>query len=206
MENLKALYNKMWNVQVALGGVQKTAENPYFKSNYIPLDKIVSELEPRLKSQNLAVFHQTKDGLVKTLVVDLETGESISSDFPLIQLNDPQKLGSCISYAKRYNLGQLFNIVTDKDDDAETAYTTSRNVAEKQFFGNKEIKGLAEAYNEGGKEYAKGYIEDLKEDYEIDKREKHIITEFGKIFKSNNIITEEDIKTVKDETQKKEAK
>jgi hypothetical protein len=48
----------------------------------------------------------------------------------MIESNDPQKLGSCISYAKRYNLAQIFNIITDRDDDANAASTPTKNTTE----------------------------------------------------------------------------
>lgn len=48
----------------------------------------------------------------------------------MIESNDPQKLGSCISYAKRYNLAQIFNIITDRDDDANAASTPAKTTVE----------------------------------------------------------------------------
>jgi hypothetical protein len=66
---------------------------------------------------DLVVYHFSNDKNIHTVVADVESGEFIESVFPMIESNDPQKLGSCISYAKRYNLSQLFNIITDRDDD-----------------------------------------------------------------------------------------
>ena len=103
--------------------ITKDAKNPFFKSSYISLDNIVSTLTPHLNRIWLVVWNYTKDRNVNTRVVDVDWTEQdfIESSFPLIESNDPQKLGSCISYAKRYNLSQLFNLVTDRDDDGNAA-------------------------------------------------------------------------------------
>lgn len=113
------IYKKLFKLQGLT--VSKDGKNPHFRSDYITLDNIVSVLTPLLQQEKLLVYHKTVVNLVVTVVTDIETGDSIQSDFPLVQDVNPQKLGSCITYAKRYNLSQLFNIVTDKDDDGNAA-------------------------------------------------------------------------------------
>lgn len=114
MENI---YKKLFDIQHSGLSFKKTAENPFFKSKYLPLEELVETLLPALKKENLLVVHSTNEKGVNTKIVDIENGESIESTFPLNPNLDPQKIGSAISYAKRYNLGQLFNIITDEDDD-----------------------------------------------------------------------------------------
>tara|TARA_Y100000310_G_scaffold1864_1_gene2355 strand:- start:3282 stop:3758 length:477 start_codon:yes stop_codon:yes gene_type:complete len=97
--------------------VKKGAENPFFKSKYATLDSIVEILMPLLKEHGLLIYHGTIQREVVTRVIDVESGESIQSSFPLPTLEDPQKIGSAITYARRYNIVQLFNLVTDDDDD-----------------------------------------------------------------------------------------
>jgi hypothetical protein len=116
---MKNLYQKLFKVQGL--SMKKDAENPFFKSSYITLDQIVNTLSPLLEENNMLVLHRTENKEVVTSILDIESGEAIESRFPLIESNDPQKIGSCITYAKRYNLGQLFNIITDKDDDGNKA-------------------------------------------------------------------------------------
>lgn len=120
-----SIYTKLLEIQKKHLAFEKDAKNPFFKSNYVSLDSIVEKLTPLLDEQKLVVFHYTQNNEVVTEVVDTELvkdedivfKQSIKSSFPLIESNDPQKLWSCISYAKRYNLSQLFNIITDRDDD-----------------------------------------------------------------------------------------
>ena len=113
------LFEKLFKVQGL--SVKKDAENPFFHSKYITLDNIITVLDPILKDNKLLVFHKTVEKEVVTVLQDVESDDKIESAFPLPEINDPQKLGSAITYAKRYNLGQIFNIVTDVDDDGNSA-------------------------------------------------------------------------------------
>ena len=116
---MKEIYKKLAKIQGL--GVKKDANNPFFNSKYMSLDAIVKTLGPLLDEHGLLVYHGSMDGSVITNVVDVETGEGITSAFKLPEITDIQKLGAAVTYAKRYNLGQLFNIVTDEDDDGNTA-------------------------------------------------------------------------------------
>jgi len=125
---MKNVLSKLMEIQKLNLAVKKDEKNPFFKSSYISLDNLVSTLTPHLNAKGLLVYHYTDNKSIVTVVADVDTAEIVTSSFPMIESNDPQKLGSCISYAKRYNLGQLFNIITDRDDDGNTA---SEKVVEK---------------------------------------------------------------------------
>ena len=118
---MKEIYKKIMEIQKLCLAVTKDSKNPFFKSNYVSLDNLVSTITPHLNSIWLVVYHFSQDKNVNTVVADVDSWETITSSFPMIESNDPQKLGSCISYAKRYNLAQIFNIITDRDDDANAA-------------------------------------------------------------------------------------
>ena len=100
---------------------EKDGKNPFFKSDYLTLDGLWSALQPELEKEGLLVYHSTVNKEVTTTVVDIESGDTIVSSMPLPDNLDPQKLGSAVTYFKRYNLGQIFNIMTDIDDDGNKA-------------------------------------------------------------------------------------
>lgn len=116
MESIK---EKLFKMQGLLK-VDKDGKNPHFKSSYVTLDNLLSVLLPMCDGNRLLVTHYVSDRNLLTQVIDLDSKEDIVSSFPITQ-DDPQKIGSCITYAKRYNLGAIFNIITDVDDDANTA-------------------------------------------------------------------------------------
>lgn len=128
-----SIYTKLLEIQKLHLSFEKDAKNPFFKSNYVSLDSIVEKLTPHLDKQWLLVYHFTESKQIVTEVVDTEDDSAVQSSFPLIDSNDPQKLWSCITYAKRYNLGQLFNIVTDRDDDGNEASEIEKKEIKKEY-------------------------------------------------------------------------
>jgi len=116
---MKNLYKKLFDIQGL--AVKKDGINTYHKNHkYQTLDKILETLLPILKENNLLLTHRTENQKVITTLIDLESDDTLESSIDLIGDN-PQKYGSCITYYKRYNIGQLFNIVTDEDDDGNKA-------------------------------------------------------------------------------------
>lgn len=100
----------------------ETANAGAYSYNYASLEAVWKVLRPELES-NLLVVVQTpeRDDLVTT-VYHVETGDSITGTVPLITAaeskNHMQDLGGAITYARRYALTSMFNIVTDDDDNA----------------------------------------------------------------------------------------
>ncbi len=121
MKTMKWIYNKLFEIQKQGAAVTKDGKNPFTKSGYITLDNIVETLSPIWTEQKVLVYHTTEDWHMVTVAKDIDDDSEVVSKFKMIESVDPQKLWSCITYAKRYNLGQIFNIITDKDDDWNAA-------------------------------------------------------------------------------------
>src|SRR3990167_1767245 len=117
---MKGLYKKLFEIQGMSLRFEKSADNPFFHSKYLPLEDLQAKLNPTLQEKGLLVVHALQSGHVVTAVIDTEDDQKIESMFPIQAGIDPQKVGSAITYGKRYNLGALFNIITDEDDDANT--------------------------------------------------------------------------------------
>lgn len=119
--------------QADLPRVELDATNPHFKSKYASLGSVTKAVLPKLTEHGFAfsVGSFVDNGL---LVVDAhllhESGESRSLQFPITETN-PQKIGSALSYARRYALSALTGVVADEDDDGNAASTPS--AAERQI-------------------------------------------------------------------------
>jgi hypothetical protein len=98
------------------------ANNPFFKSKYATLAQLVSKSKDLLASCGLAVSQLTEDdGAVSTILMH-ESGEFLSSKLKLTPAkNDPQGLGSAITYARRYAYASILGLVADDDDDGNVA-------------------------------------------------------------------------------------
>lgn len=123
MENICKAFVKF---QSEFKGMKPDSSNPFFKSTYISLDGILETARPILAKNGLAVIQEaTGDGeyiFVKTKLIH-ESGEMIETEVLKMkpQKNDPQSMGSCITYSKRYQLAALLGICECIDDDANTA-------------------------------------------------------------------------------------
>ena len=111
-----SIYKKLLSIQKESILLKKDAKNPFFKSEYITLDNILSVYNQILSNNWIVCVHYTKDNKLITELYDTETESSVKSEFNILN-TDPQKAGSEITYWKRYNLWQLLNIQTDTDDD-----------------------------------------------------------------------------------------
>jgi hypothetical protein len=120
------LHTAVLKLQSEIGTLQKNAINPHFKSRYISLENLVEAVQPLLTKHGL-IWHcypSHYDGspvLVYTLT-HAESGESMGAEMSLLlDKQNAQGLGSAITYARRYALCAVLNIVADADDDGNKA-------------------------------------------------------------------------------------
>lgn len=130
--------DKILKIQSEIGVLVKTETNPFFKSKYMDINGLLEQLLPLLEKHKLVVmqpitYTQDNKNKLTTVVIDLECKTEdkilIKSDFILPDIQDPQKMGSAITYYRRYALQSLF-LLRAEDDDG--------NVASKKKINNNE--------------------------------------------------------------------
>lgn len=106
--------------------IDKDSANPHFKNKYASLDNIIDEIRPILTECGLSIIQMPGgDGekfTMNTMLIH-ESGEWIESD-PIVMRpvkNDPQGIGSCTTYARRYSLAAFLSLNTGEDDDGNGA-------------------------------------------------------------------------------------
>jgi len=118
------IYTKLFKIQEVVAGIGKDSENPFFKSKYFDINKLLQTVKPELHKQNLVLLQPLSNvngqPSIKTEIIDAETGEMITSETMLTVNPDPQKMGSAITYFRRYALQSLLALEA-KDDDANDA-------------------------------------------------------------------------------------
>lgn len=120
------IYKKLLNAKKEMEAITKDSKNPFFKNKYFDINKLLSEVEPILQSHSLLLLQPIENGVVKSVIFDTETSESVSSEISLPIQNDPQKLGSAITYYRRYTLQSLLSLQAE-DDDANLATKSKTN-------------------------------------------------------------------------------
>lgn len=113
-----------------LPDVGKGSVNPAFNSKYADLADIVKVVLPALGKQGLAWIATprfTDIGFVLEYELRHTSGESVSGAWPLPDptKTDQQKLGSAVTYAKRYTLCAVTGVAPDADDDGNASRTGS---------------------------------------------------------------------------------
>lgn len=114
------LYTKLNEVKKEIGAISKDSTNPFFKSKYFDINSLLKHVEPLLQKNGLLLLQPIVKGEVFSEIVDIKTGESVQSSIPLPQMDDPQKLGSAVTYYRRYTLQSLLGLQAE-DDDANSA-------------------------------------------------------------------------------------
>lgn len=105
--------------------------NPHFKNNYADYPECRRCAYPALKENNLSIStgFRVRDGilmLVNTIIFDVDVDINEYSEWPISMTITPQQQGSASTYAKRYNLVALCDLIADQDDDAEVAEKPSQ--------------------------------------------------------------------------------
>tara|TARA_R100000388_G_scaffold39145_1_gene30161 strand:+ start:8393 stop:8950 length:558 start_codon:yes stop_codon:yes gene_type:complete len=120
----KSIDAALLKVQKEIVGIVKDSSNPYFKSAYFDINKALSVVRPILNKHGLLISQPTRydKEVGKTLVYTIIVGfdEFRDSNIALPEINDPQKLGMCITYYRRYTLVGLLALEA-LDDDGNTA-------------------------------------------------------------------------------------
>lgn len=129
-EQLNELFSALAKAQAGILSAKKDSENPFFRSKFADLSSIWDAIRKPLTDNGLCII-QTCEGQVGAMVLITWLGHSsgqwMKSKFPLNPAkNDPQSIGSVITYMKRYALSAIVGVVADEDDDAEVAMRHSR--------------------------------------------------------------------------------
>ena len=128
-ETITSLAKALIDFQGRVAKISKDAKNPFFKSNYASLSNIQDAISKPLAESGLA-YSQMPSGVngLSTILVHAESGEYLMESFimPVSKPNDPQAVGSAITYAKRYALAGVLGLNIDDDDDGNKASEDSR--------------------------------------------------------------------------------
>lgn len=123
----KGLLDAVRAVQLVVGTLPKDATNPHYASKYTPLDTIVETVGPLLAQHGLVwmTFPTTNgDGvpMLRYRLAHTTSGEQVEDTMPLLVTHvSPQGMGSALTYARRYSMCAVLNLVADDDDDGQAA-------------------------------------------------------------------------------------
>jgi hypothetical protein len=186
---MKEITKALVKFHMEVGKIKKDANNPFFKSKYASLSNILDVVTPVLVQCDLNIIQMpVGDGYLKTILSHV-SGETIEPEpFNMkITKNDPQSMGSAITYARRYAIGAILNLNIEEDDDGnrastvqDTAQVTAQaddkkwlNACDKTGNLNDRGKRTALALVDGRTDWDK-----LTADFKISKKEREALNDY----------------------------
>ena len=118
-----SICEKIFAVQNEIEAIKKDATNPFYNSSYFDINSLLAELKPLLKKHGLTVLQPLTNinGRPALGLTVADSEHTLSTDpITLPDLDDPQKMGSVITYYRRYAL-QSFFLLEAADDDGNGA-------------------------------------------------------------------------------------
>jgi hypothetical protein len=119
-EQIDKIIPALLKAQSEMGAVKKSAVNPFFKSRYADLYSVQQAVEEPLAKNGLVIVQGCGLGVNGNFVYTTlfhESGQWIKSEVPLILAKqDPQGVGSAVTYFRRYGIVSMLNLEQEDDD------------------------------------------------------------------------------------------
>lgn len=119
-QDMGELYGALATAQGGFPEIPKTKTGHGYK--YADIADILKAVRPVLSKNALAVF-QSIEGDKLVTVLAHKSGATLRSEYPLVQdgtgrMNNIQRIGAALTYARRYSLTALLGVAADEDVDA----------------------------------------------------------------------------------------
>jgi len=110
------MFDSLLKIQQELKIILK--DKKAYKGTYATIEHIWESIRKTINGNGFVVYHQMTPEAITTTAL-YKNGEKLESTIPFSGNTDPQEKGKEITYAKRYNINAIFNIiVADEDNDA----------------------------------------------------------------------------------------
>ena len=124
-EMIDELAAALATAQGQIKNAAKDSQNPFFKSAYADLASVRDAINKVFSEQGLAVtqlLSNDANGVTVETVLLHKSGQWLSGMVSVKPIkDDPQALGSAVTYARRYSLSAIAGIASEIDDDGEAA-------------------------------------------------------------------------------------
>lgn len=141
-EQVNELFIALSKAQGEFRLVEKSANNPFFKSKYADLGSFIKESREVLCKNGLCVTQTTvhENGILfLTTFLGHVSGQWIKGTIPIqCTKNTPQEMGSAITYARRYAFAAITGMTGGDDDDDANLAQTGIELEEKNLYSEVE--------------------------------------------------------------------
>lgn len=124
-EAIDLLAGALAKAQAEISGAAKDATNPHFRSQYATLASVWEAWQKVGPANDLALMQVTAVEDTRTVLVTRlahKSGQWIEGIYPIRPVkDDPQGMGSALTYARRYALSAMVGIAPEDDDGNEAS-------------------------------------------------------------------------------------
>jgi len=114
------IYKKLLEFQKLGITIKKGSVNPHFKNRFADMNEVLDKVTAPLNKLGVVVVQVPQIDGLHTILMDTEDETSVEGVLEFVQKSDAQKVGSNITYNRRYSLVTMLGL-EDEDDDAESA-------------------------------------------------------------------------------------
>ena len=124
---MSELHTALVAIQSKLRNPGFDADNPHFRSKFVSLAGVRDAINAAATAHGVAVIQRVytdADQVGVQTILAHTSGETLDAGNVAMRppkQNDPQSLGSVVTYLRRYSLMAAFNVVGDDDDDGNQA-------------------------------------------------------------------------------------
>ena len=114
------IYKKLLEFQKLGITIKKGEKNPHFKNTYANLNEVLGKVTKPLNDLGVVIIQTPTSLGLETCLYDTTDDTKIIGMLPFTEATSPQKIGSNLTYYRRYSLVTMLGL-EDEDDDGEIA-------------------------------------------------------------------------------------
>ena len=130
-EKTNNLNKALFDFQSKAGKVTKDSKGNFAK--YASLTSVLDTIVPILKEVGVLLIQAPMNTVLVTRLTHVESGEYVECHHDLVSKdpNDPQKIGSSLTYARRYSLVSMLSLNVDDDDGSLASKEERKSIVKK---------------------------------------------------------------------------
>lgn len=162
-DSIKELCTALNKAQATMKAALKDSDNPFFKASYADFTSVWETARKPLTDNGLSIIQATDidehgNNILVTMLCHV-SGEFVSGRYNMGHDANPQKMGSAMTYARRYTLSGILCMATEEDDDGNKASATTTKATPKtetkpepkrEAINEAQLKKIMAGFNELG--------------------------------------------------------
>lgn len=110
------IHTKLLDFQKLGISIKKGSQNPHFRNRYADINEVLEKVKKPLNDMGIVLIQIPQQNGLETILHDTESATEVRGFLEFVQKSDAQKVGSNITYNRRYSLIAMLGLEDDDDD------------------------------------------------------------------------------------------